>query len=60
MPHCPPQELRQAVHLVVVATVRKGQDLREEVFEPGRRLRQQDVACLDDSRLAFGGRTAKG
>ncbi len=50
-PRDPGEELRQAVDLVVVATMGELQDLGLEVLEPGGALRQENVPGLDLGRL---------
>src|SRR5260370_29160085 len=48
---CPFQELRDAVDLIVVTTVRKGEQLEQEAAEPFGFLRQVEMAGFDLGRL---------
>src|SRR5215204_5341029 len=47
-----PQRLRERVHLVVVASGRKGQEFLLEVLQPRRALREPHGAGLDAGKLS--------
>ena len=49
----PFQELREAVHLIVMLAVWKGEQFIEEYRQPRRFHRQQNMAGLNEMRLPF-------
>ncbi len=54
-----PQELRQAVHLIVMFAIRKGGDLALEGKQPGGFLRRGYLPGIDLGRISGGSVRAK-